>query len=140
MRLNFLIIFFLSVLNVDIDLFLFEMSLKWCVSKLFSFDSFLIIDLEDRVMITNNVFDRNDKSLDVNILLSSCLYYLNTNNTLSFNISNIILYLFIYDFSRIKSCYFNGAIRIGQDFFLWSCIFKIDRRQWVIDYLNNRSL
>ena len=69
-------------------------------------------------MITNNVFDRNDKSLNVNILLSLCLYYLNTNNTLSFNISNIILYLFIYDFSRIKSCYFNEAIRIGQDFFL----------------------
>ena len=63
-------------------------------------------------MIINDVFDKNDKFLNVNILLSSYSHRLNINNILSFNISNIILYLFIYNFSRIKSCCFNKAIKI----------------------------
>ena len=63
-------------------------------------------------MITDDVFDKNDKFLNANVLLSLCLYRLNINNILSFNISNTILYLFIYDFSRIKSCYFNETIKI----------------------------
>ena len=63
-------------------------------------------------MIINDVFNKNDKFLNVNILLSLYLYRLNINNILSFNISNIILYLFIYNFSKIKSCYFNETIKI----------------------------
>ena len=69
-------------------------------------------------MIINDVFDKNDKFLNVNILLSLCSHRLNTNNILSFNISNTTLYLFIYDFSKIKSYYFNEAIKIKQDSFL----------------------
>ena len=63
-------------------------------------------------MIINNVFNKNDKFLNVNILLSSYSHRLNINNILFFNISNTISYLFIYDFSRIKSYYFNEAIKI----------------------------
>ena len=63
-------------------------------------------------MITDDVFDRNDKFLNVDILLSSCSHYLNINNILFFNISSTTSYLFIHNFSRIKSCYFNEAIRI----------------------------
>ena len=63
-------------------------------------------------MITSNVFNKNDKFLNVNILLSLYLYRLNINNILFFNISSTTLYLFIYNFSKIKSCYFNEAIRI----------------------------
>ena len=69
-------------------------------------------------MIIDNVFDKIDKFLNVDILLSLYLYRLNINNILSFDISSTTLYLFIYDFSKIKSCYFNKAIRIEQDFFL----------------------
>ena len=63
-------------------------------------------------MIIDNIFNKNDKFLNVNILLSLYLYRLNINNILFFNISNIILYLFIYNFSKIKSYYFNKAIKI----------------------------
>ena len=63
-------------------------------------------------MTINDIFDRNDKFLNVNALLSLYLYRLNINNILSFNISNTTLCLFIYDFSKIKSYYFNEAIRI----------------------------
>ena len=63
-------------------------------------------------MIIDNVFDKNDKFLNVDILLLLYSHYSNINNILSFNISNTILYLFIYNFSKIKSCYFNEAIRI----------------------------
>ena len=63
-------------------------------------------------MIINNIFNKNDKCLNANVLLSLYLYHLNINNILFFNISNIILYLFIYNFSKIKSCYFNEAIKI----------------------------
>ena len=63
-------------------------------------------------MIIDNVFDKNDKFLNVDILLLLYSHYSNINNILFFNISNTILYLFIYNFSKIKSCYFNEAIRI----------------------------
>ena len=63
-------------------------------------------------MIINNVFNKNDKFSNINILLLSYLHRLNINIILSFNISNTTLYLFIYNFSRIKSCYFNEAIKI----------------------------
>ena len=63
-------------------------------------------------MIIDDVFDKNDKFLSVNILLSLCLHHLNINNILFFSISSIILCLFIYNFSKIKSCCFNEAIKI----------------------------
>ena len=63
-------------------------------------------------MTINDVFDKNDKFLNVNALLSLCSHRLNINNILSFNILNTISYLFIYNFSKIKSCYFNETIKI----------------------------
>ena len=63
-------------------------------------------------MISNNVFDKNDKFLNVDILLSLYLYRSNINNILSFNILNTTLYLFIHNLSKIKSYYFNEAIKI----------------------------
>ena len=63
-------------------------------------------------MIINDIFDKNDKFSNVDTLLSLYLYYLNINNILFFNISNTTSYLFIYNFSRIKSYYFNKAIKI----------------------------
>ena len=69
-------------------------------------------------MIINDVFNKNDKLSNVNILLSLYLYRLNINNILFFNISNTTLYLFIYNFLKIKSCYFNEAIKIKQDSYL----------------------
>ena len=63
-------------------------------------------------MTINNVFDKNDKFSNVNILLSLYSHHLNINNISFFNISSTTLYLFIYNFSKIKSCYFNEAIRI----------------------------
>ena len=86
------------------------MFFKYFISKLFLFNLFLIINLKDYIIIINNVFNKNDKFLNVNILLLLYLYYLNINNILFFNILNIILYLFIYNFLKIKSYYFNKAI------------------------------
>ena len=63
-------------------------------------------------MIINDVFNKNDRFLSINILLSLYLYRLNINNILSFNISSTISYLFIYNFLKIKSCYFNKTIKI----------------------------
>ena len=63
-------------------------------------------------MIIDDVFNKNDRFLNVNTLLSLYLYRLNINNILFFNISSTISCLFIYNFSRIKSCYFNEAIKI----------------------------
>ena len=63
-------------------------------------------------MIINDVFNKNDKFLNVNVLLSLCSHYLNINNILSFNISSTTLYLFIYNFSKIKLYCFNKAIKI----------------------------
>ena len=69
-------------------------------------------------MTTNDVFNKNDKFLNANVLLSSYSHYSNINNILSFSISSTTSYLFIYDFSKIKSCYFNEAIKIKQDLFV----------------------
>ena len=63
-------------------------------------------------MITNDIFDKNDKFLNANILLLLYSHYLNINNILSFNISSTTSYLFIYNFLKIKSCYLNEAIKI----------------------------
>ena len=106
MRSDFLIIFSLNVLKVNIILFLFEVSFKEFISKLSSFDSFLIISLKSRV-ITNKIINKNERFFDINTLLSLYSHYLKTNNILSLSILRTISYLFIYDFSKIRSCYFN---------------------------------
>ena len=69
-------------------------------------------------MTTNNIFNKNDRFLNANVLLLLYLHHLNINNILSFNISSTILYLFIHNFLKIKSYYFNEAIKIKQDLFL----------------------
>ena len=69
-------------------------------------------------MTINDVFDKNDKFSNANALLSLYSHHSNTNNILSFNISNTISYLFIHDFSRIKSYYLNKTIKIKQNSFL----------------------
>ena len=79
MRSDFLIIFSINILKVNVVLFLFKMFFKKFISKLFSFDSFLIINLKDRVIV-NKVIDKNEKFFDVNILLLLCLYYSKINN------------------------------------------------------------
>ena len=76
------------------------------ISKLFSFDSFLTIGLKGRIIV-NEVIDKNERFFDIDILLSLYLYRLKTNNILSLSISKTISYLFIYNFSRIRSCYLN---------------------------------
>ena len=106
MKSSFLIIFFLNVLKVDVVFFLFKMFFKKFISKLFSFDSSLTIDLRDHI-ITNEIIDKNEKFFDIDILLLLYLYRSETNNILSLNILKTISYLFIYDFSRIRSCYLN---------------------------------
>ena len=63
-------------------------------------------------MTTGDVFNKNDKFLNVDILLSSCSHRSNINNILFFNISSTTSYLFIYNFSKIKSYYFNEVIKI----------------------------
>ena len=50
------------------------MSFEKFILELFSFDSFLIIDLKDRIMITNEVIDKNKRFSDAETLLSSYLY------------------------------------------------------------------
>ena len=82
MRSGFLIIFSLNVLRVEIDLFLFKVFFEWFISKLFSFDSFLIIGLKGRVMIIDEVVGKNERSFGVNILLSLCSHRLKINNIL----------------------------------------------------------
>ena len=77
------------------------------ISKLFSSDSFLIINLKGHITITNKIIDINERFFDFNILLSLYSHRLKTNDILSLNISKTISYLFIYDFLRIKSYYLN---------------------------------
>ena len=90
-KLSFLIILFLSVLNININFFLFKISLKRFILKAFSFDFFLIINLKNRIMITNNVINKNNKLLNINILLLLYSHYLNINNILFLIISKTIL-------------------------------------------------
>ena len=84
-------------------LIFFLISFKEFTSKLSSFDLFLIINLRDRVITINEIINKNKRFFDIEILLSSCLYRLKTNNILSFRILKITSYLFIYNFSKIKS-------------------------------------
>ena len=90
----------MNALRVDINLFL--ISFEKFISKPSSFDSFLTINLKDYIMIINEIIDTNERFSDVEILLLLCLYRLKTNNILSFRISRITLYLFIYNFLKIK--------------------------------------
>ena len=78
-EIKFLIIFFLSALGVDVDFFLFEMFFEKFISKLFSFDSFLKINLKGYVII-NEIIDKNERSFDVDILLLLYLHRLKINN------------------------------------------------------------
>ena len=89
------------------------MFLKIFISKLFLFNSFLTINLKDRIIIINNVFNKNDKFLNANVLLSLYSHRLNINKILFLNILSTIFYLFIYNFSKIKLNYFNEAIRMN---------------------------
>ena len=107
MKLNFLIIFSLNVLRININFFLFEMFLKRFISKLFSFDSFLIINLRNRIIIISEVINKKKRFFDINILLLSYSYYSKMNNILFLNILKTTLYLFIYNFLKIKLYYFN---------------------------------
>ena len=104
-RSDFLIFISLNALKINVNLFL--MSFEKFISKLFSFNLFLVIDLRDYIIIINKVIDKNERFFDVNILLLLYLYRLKINNILSFLILKIISYLFIYNFSKVKLCYFN---------------------------------
>ena len=58
-------------------------------------------------MIINKVNDKNERFFDVNILLLLYSHRLKINNILFLSILKTTLYLFIHDFSKIKSYYFN---------------------------------
>ena len=88
-------------------------------------------------MIINNVIDKNEKFFVIDILLLLYSHRLKINNILFLNILKMILYLFIYNFSNIKSCYFNWIIKIRYDFFLYSWTFNISNKQYIINRLNN---
>ena len=107
MKSNSLIILFLNILKVNVNFYLFKMFFKRFISKIFLSDSFLTIDLKDHMTIINKVINKNERFFNVNILLLSYLYRLKTNNILFLNISKTTLYLFIYNFLRIRSCYLN---------------------------------
>ena len=77
------------------------------ISKLSSFNSFLAINLKNRIITINEIIGKNERFFDINILLSLYSHYSKTNNILFLSILKTILYLFIYNFSRIKSSYFN---------------------------------
>ena len=96
----------MSVLKININFFLFKMFFKE-LSKLFSFNSFLTINLRDHIMITNEIIDKKKRSFDINILLLLYSHRLKTNNILFLNILKTTLCLFIYNFLKIKSYYFN---------------------------------
>ena len=102
-----MIIFSLNAFKVNVDFYLFKMFFKEFISKLFSFDLFIIISLKDRIMIINEIINKNKRFFDINILLLLCLYRLKINNILFLNILKTISYLFIYNFAKIKSCYLN---------------------------------
>ena len=83
------------------------MFLNKFILKLSSFNSFSTINLENYIIIINDIINKIEIFLNINILLLLYLYRLNINNFLFLNISKSILYLFIYNFSKIKSYYFN---------------------------------
>ena len=58
-------------------------------------------------MTTNKVINKNEFFFNVNILLLSCSHRLKTNNILFLSILKTTLYLFIYNFSKIKLYCFN---------------------------------
>ena len=97
----------LNALRVNINRFLFKISFEEFISKLSSFNSFLIINLKNHITIINEIIDKNERFFDVNILLLLYSHRSKINNILFLSISKTTLYLFIYDFSKIKSCYFN---------------------------------
>ena len=88
-------------------IFLFEMFFDNLISKIFSFDLFLIINIKERIMIINEIINKNKRFFNNDILLLLYLYRLKINIILLFNILKTILYLFIYNFSKIKLYYLN---------------------------------
>ena len=58
-------------------------------------------------MKINEIINKNKRFFNNDILSSLLLYRLKINNNLFFNILKTISYLFIYNFSKTKSCYFN---------------------------------
>ena len=82
------------------------MFFKEFISKLFSFNLFLIINLRDRITI-NEIVDKNKRFFDIDILLLLYSHRLKINNILFLSILKTISYLFIYNFSKIKSYCFN---------------------------------
>ena len=87
------------MLRVNVDLFL--VSFEKFTFEFSSFE-FSTIDLRD-IIIINEIIDKNERFSIIKTLLSSYLYYSEINNILFFLMSRIISYLFIYNFSRIKS-------------------------------------
>ena len=69
-------------------------------------------------MIINETISKNDKFFDVNILLLLYSQRLKINNILFLNISKITLYLFVYNFLKIKLNYFILIMNIRYNFFL----------------------
>ena len=69
-------------------------------------------------MTTNEITNENDKFFDINILLLLYSHYSKTNSILFLNISKTTLRLFIYDFSKIKICYFILIMNIRYKSFL----------------------
>ena len=98
------------------------------ILKSSSFDLYFIINLKKRVLTTNEIINKNERFFDNDILLLLYLYRLKINNILFFSILKTISYLFIYNFSRIKSYYFNLTIKIKYNFFFQLCTFNVSNK------------
>ena len=64
----------MNALKVGVNLFL--ISFEEFISKLFSFDLFLTINLKDRIITINKVINKNERFFDIKILLLSYLHRL----------------------------------------------------------------
>ena len=110
---NIKLLIFLNALTIIVTFFLFKIYLKRFISKLFLFDLFLIINLKDYIITINKVINKIERFFDINILLLLYLHYLKKNNILFLNILKTTLFLFIYNFSKIKLNYFKRIIKIN---------------------------
>ena len=72
------------------------------ILKSSSFDLFVIISLKKRIIIINEIIDKNERFFNNDVLLLLYLYRFEINNNLFFNILKTILYLFIYKFSKLN--------------------------------------
>ena len=110
---NIKLLIFLNALTIIVTFFLFKIYLKRFISKLFLFDLFLIINLKDYIITINKVINKIERFFDIDILLLLYLHYLKKNNILFLNILKTTLFLFIYNFSKIKLNYFKRIIKIN---------------------------